>query len=271
MSLEIISNGIEPMLRDLAAAAGHGTETRRALYVVAAKVIDTAISYTPMSTQADLIARVDRDVNLDFARYDVLGSDGVLTTNQGTRGTLPAGTQWMREVSTDFRTRKGVKGKGGETVNYIVRGGDQRHWSNVRWARYQATAAQRQGDLDQSLRIRERMAKESIGLTRQSWVQVADALHLELHAPRLGKIRAAVASNGRQYANGFGYPEESDAGFELVLENSLPSLVRGDGAGILQRAINTRLDAFEIEVKKGVLADLQTFAARYPGLDIRLN
>ncbi len=127
MAFEIDTTGIEACLRDLAAAAGHGSNTEQALHVIAGKVLDTAIALTPMSNEAGLIERVNRDVNMDFASYDAVSGDGVLTTNQGRRG-LPAGTQWLRE--------------GG--VNYLMKGGSPRRWSNARWARYQATAAQRE-------------------------------------------------------------------------------------------------------------------------------
>ena len=255
MPFDIDLSGLESFVYGLATAVGHGSNTERALYAVGGKIIDTAISYTPMSTEAKLVERVNADVSHDFARYDSIYGDGVLTTNLGSRGGLPAGTQWMRETST--RT--------GQPTFYIMRGGNPRRWSAQRWARYQATAAQRETDLAQSLRVRTQRAKESIGLTRQSWVQIADDLGIAL-ASDAEKYRAAVAGNGIAYKNGTGTRQDGEDGLVLVFENSMPGLIRQGGAAILRRAVETRRTAMETELRKGVFDDLDTLAKRYPAL-----
>ena len=257
MPFEFDTSEVSRMIRDLATLAGHGSNTRQALDVSAGKILDTAIRFTPMSKDADLIERVDFGVQRDFARYDAVGG-GVLTTNIGRRGQLPSGTQWLRETSA--RT--------GQPAFFIMRGGNPRRWSNARWGRYQATAAQREQDLTQSLAIRRKQALGSVGLTPQSWSQVADDLGIPLYAPKLGRIRAAVASNGQTYKNGTGTRLETADGYTLTIENRMPGLIRNGGAEILQRAIDIRLAGFENDMKHGVFADLDLMARRYKGLTI---
>lgn len=126
-------------------------------------------------------------------------------------------------------------------------------------------------------------AVKAIGLTAGSWVQAADSAGLDIGSSAyITKARNAVPSSGRRYQNGKTRQEGNASQFLLTIINSMPILVNGikrkkrsggntelDGWKIINRAIKTRRSAFLMDLRKGVFADLETRARRYPGIFTR--
>lgn len=121
-----------------------------------------------------------------------------------------------------------------------------------------------------------RKAKQSAGLSRQSVIQIADQLGIDLaRVPGMGvsaagiaKARSAVASNGKQYQNGYGVVSDSAKSFYLTLINRYP---KGGAVGMdrtLQTVIRRRLKYFRQNLKTGALRSAESAAKAYPYLKI---
>lgn len=135
-----------------------------------------------------------------------------------------------------------------------------RHWSDERWARYQAYDRQAN-----ELRKDPKEAKKARGLSKQSWLQIAQDLGLTLDAPAY--VTNARPSNGKTYKNGVARKFLEVAAAYIEITNDNPIVVRKlDGWGVLNRALSIRRRAFEIDCAKGVFSDIATRAKRYPGI-----
>lgn len=131
-------------------------------------------------------------------------------------------------------------------------------------------------DFRYELRKRLPLAKQSAGLARQSWVQIADSLGIRLEnvpgggisAAGIAKARAALTSQGRPALNGFSEEERRNQGFILRLINRLPY---GPAAGldrVLELVLAGRAAYFEQNMARGVFADQAKLLRAYPGLTI---
>lgn len=137
-----------------------------------------------------------------------------------------------------------------------------RRWSNQRWGRYQfylAEAKRRRVDLA--------AAKASRGVSKASWLQIAEEAGLDLGDAVPAYVRSARPSNGKVYRNGFAKKTLEAAAFVIEISNDHPIVVgKLNGAQILQGAIDTRMKAFGHEMRTGVFDDIAARAKRYPGL-----
>lgn len=145
---------------------------------------------------------------------------GFLTINSGRRGGIP-GQMWRR-------TRRGKF----QSAGYMdLRTGAHRwswiHFPKDDWPEMQAATATAANNLRTMLPA----ARRSIGLSRQSVLQIADALGLDLtrvqgggalSSAGLAKARAALASDGRTYRNGTGHQAGGAVSAYVTLINTLP-------------------------------------------------
>lgn len=117
-------------------------------------------------------------------------------------------------------------------------------------------------------------AQKSVGLTRQSVVQIADALGIDLlrvagggiSAAGLDKAVKAMASNGQRYKNGTGISAGTDVQPYIMLINSLPY---GQKIGIdrqLLSIINGRREFFNRAYAKGAFESQREAAKSFPNL-----
>ncbi|NBR68891.1 MAG: hypothetical protein EBT69_01725, partial [Verrucomicrobia bacterium] len=162
-------------------------------------------------------ARLAREMGMQSAGSE--GAFGGVTINNGARGGF-RGEVW-------FRTRHGKFQPAGRILaandNFVPAWTHFRapDWTLIRSAG--ETYAARLGPA-------RRAALQSVGLTRQSIVQIADALGIDLaevkgqglSAAGLAKARAALASNGRNYKNGFGLAGGDGVKAYVELINRLP-------------------------------------------------
>lgn len=121
-----------------------------------------------------------------------------------------------------------------------------------------------------------RKARGSIGLARQSWVQIADDAGIRLEsvpggrtsAAALAKARDAIASTGVRHANGAAREYVENKTFVLELINGLPYGRKIQLDRILVKNINGRARFFEQNLARGVFDSLAKIARAYPGLRI---
>lgn len=269
MSYEVDTRGVERMVRELAVFAGHGENTEAALRSVTGKILTSAIRYTPVSDAADLMERVEYGLTRKFNTYSGGEIGGTAAEMSPRISNCPgAGKTWWIEASTAKPGAKYHPRQVSGGTLHIMKGGSPRRWSNERWARYQAEEADRNADRVTEIAVQKRNVAASRGLTRRSWVDIADALNIDLPTTA-AYIKRAVPSNGKTYLNGTGRVEKSADGIAFYIENFQPILIKQDGAGILQRAIDARFTAFEHELARGVFDDCRAFTARYKDLGIK--
>lgn len=222
-------------------------------------LLRNCIAHTRAAGQGAIIKRVSRRNNfIEFASGEVISV------------WKKAGGPTMFLDTSTFKPRKGQRApllERGLSWHEMEPGsggsGNGRHWSDARWSKFEmlkAEAAKRQQDFQKALQAR--------GLAKHSWLQAA--LDLGISTERVGAagyVQAARPSNGAEYKNGFARTLLEGAAIYIEVSNDQPILVdKLNGAGILQGALDSRVKAFDIETKKGVFADLEARAKRYPGI-----
>lgn len=187
---------------------------------------------------------------------------GDVTVNAGLKG--PYGRVWVRTKNNKWRM---AMGPGFKPVP-------------VRWERGTWT------DIEEAVhdfgRVERKMiqqGKRSVGLSRQSVIQIADALGIDLSTvPGTGispagiaKARAALASNGAYHKNGTGSSLFVNATERATIRmiNTLPYNVSANMDRTLQLVIAGRAGYFERNYRLGVFKTLGGIAAKYPGLSVR--
>lgn len=118
------------------------------------------------------------------------------------------------------------------------------------------------------------LAKQSIGLARQSVVQIADSLGIDLlRVPGLGisaaglaKARAAMASNGRAYHNGTGISAGTDVKPYIEMIDSLPYGRKIGMDRALLSVLQGRVGLFRQAYAKGAFESQKAAAKSYPNL-----
>lgn len=117
--------------------------------------------------------------------------------------------------------------------------------------------------------------RKTIGLARQSWVQIADTLGIRLEDVRGGgtlsaagiaKARAAIASNGQQYANGLGTLERTQYDTIITLTNRYPAGHRIGMDRTLQNVLVGQVRYFEKNLELGVFNTIAGTIRAYPFL-----
>lgn len=120
-------------------------------------------------------------------------------------------------------------------------------------------------------------AKRALGLARQSIVQIADDLGIRLEtvkgggtlsASGIAKARAALASNGQAYTNGYGTVTKNAREFYVTLVNRYPRLGPLFMDTTLQGVIMGRLKYFRKNLEEGTFLSAQRAAKAYPYLEV---
>lgn len=148
------------------------------------------------------------------------------------------------------------------------------HFKNQRWWDIKFSTDEYSDKFRRALPL----AKQSAGLARQSWVQIADDLGLiledipggdPLSTAAIAKARAAIASNGRTYANGTaGQAYEANKSFFATLKNSLPYNVKAGLDRIMLGVLAGRAKFFEQNVERQVFASHSATVKAYPWLKL---
>jgi len=104
--------------------------------------------------------------------------------------------------------------------------------------------------------------KAARGLAKKSWKQVADDLGLSIAVPSY--VEAATTPKGDYPSDGKAIEETSGSDFAIVLRNSRtysPSVFDA-----IRKAMNGREKFFRKNMELGVFKNIETIAAKYPGL-----
>jgi hypothetical protein len=118
--------------------------------------------------------------------------------------------------------------------------------------------------------------KRAAGLARQSWLQIADALRINLNAvpgalsqEGLMKARRALAQSGKYYVNGVGYELGTRERAQLQLINSLPYGIAIGMDKTLLGVIAGRAKYFERSYAAGAFDSARRVARAYPWMRVR--
>lgn len=197
---------------------------------------------------------------------------GGITINTGSRGM--AGFVW---VQTQGKHGKPWKLAGKQDTQSLGFSPANVHWKNGTWTDIQEAVA----DSSASIRRRNQEGQQSAGLARQSVVQIADALNIDLakipgggiSPSGIAKARQAIASNGKQYTNGTGaQTEEKEAGrYFVTLVNSLPYHAKAGMDSTLAGVIAGRAGLFRKTFQTTAYRGIQSAARNYPWIRAQLT
>lgn len=247
---EINTNGFRALVDGLVQISGKSYE--HVLIDQVGALLKVCLRNTPAASVANIVKRVSKHNNhIVFASGHTISfwkkADVVMFLDD---------SNWTPAMKGNLGGQT-PRRKNGKTWHNVTSGW---RWSPERWGRYQAFELQAAG-----LRQNEKEAQKSRGISKQSWLQIAADLGLELNAP--GYVKTARPQGGKTYKNGVARSLLEVAAAYIEISNSNPIVVgKLDGWGILQRALRTRTKAFEIETAKGVFTDVKARARRYPGI-----
>lgn len=199
---------------------------------------------------------------------------GDVSVNAGIRGGN-FGRVWVRSKEPRHRDARGKPyrlagviseyGQNFRPMNF--------HWKNQTWSDIQ--------EIVESIAIQARRklvkGRKAIGLARQSVVQIADALGIDLlkvkgggtlSAAGIAKARAAIAVTGRAYKNGLGSALGDDEKAVVTLINNLPFGVKIGMDRQLLGIINGRKKFFQQSYAKGAFDTMTRTARAYPWLRV---
>lgn len=255
--------------RVIASAIGVSVETwARA---EASVILKTWAGRTKVASDAKLGRRGLMQAYRDARRHANFGGankgsarPGEATINLGIRG--PFGRVW-------YRTRRGQ-----QKFQQVFTSGFGRGWhiKSSDWPTINAMVE----EFRQSYRATVAAAKRAAGLSRQSIVQIADDLGIRLEdvqgggtlsAAGIAKARAAIASNGQHYRNGYGIISRTAKEFFVTLVNRYPKIGPLFMDVTLQGVIAGRLKYFERNLEEGTFLSAKNAARAYPYVAVLRN
>lgn len=220
--------------------------------------------------------RADKRSQLRFLRdLELTGKNTFLgvTVNAGVRKGAVFGRTFLRTSGGHWRRTHDSLGVGVLGVPSSGRKKRGDHYSDPEWLLVRSAAdAVRNG-----IGAAREAGRKTIGLARQSWVQIADTLGIRLEDVRGGgtlsaagiaKARRAIAYNGQQYQNGLGTQSQTAYTTIITLLNRYP---RGEALGMdstLRSVLFGRVRYFEKNLELGVFNSIWKTARAYPYLRV---
>lgn len=291
ITLTIDTGNLDRAIRGLSQYSGRGENCEDAIVQITGLVLQDCLHHTKLASKT----KIRSWWKTTASRIEV--ENATLSVNTGTRGG-PAGKIWLLDKSTykapaltrppskksTFLRKIGARKparqpprltQGGRAFHDMTR--PDRHWSDERWALYQSLVQIRDqvlaGNAGAATRLANKLGRKinltqklaAVGLSKKSWLQIADVLGIQLNEP--GDIRNAKASNGVDYQDGTA--ERTGAENSLVIEiaNAMPTVIQHlNGAENLRIAVEKRERAFDLQVTHGVFLDMNLRAKLYPGL-----
>ncbi len=244
MSLGFDTSGFDKMIAGLSAVSGKSQED--VLLDQVAQLLSVCIRYTHSADKQSLETSV---------------------ANRNHRTSIKDGPK----LTVNFKRNIGNTWLVDEGEKYLA---NQHRLPAAKWAKALMLAARLEGQ-----RTDPATARKSRGLTKSSWLQIAQTLGIADRVKAAGWIRGATTFKGRKPPP-MGSSERILSGAAIIIEiaNSSGLLVNGpsrrfkgnranlNGWSIIQRAMTTRAKAFQNEMKRGVFSDIEARAKRYPGI-----
>lgn len=236
-------------------------------------ILKTAAGRTKVMTQD----RIQRRARLAALRKHKLtsrpeGTDGTwVTINAGSRG--EEGRVWLRTRNDKFQLAGHVSAEAGRV------GWQNTHFRDKDWQTIVNKVNAYRAEYPKQLKL----VQGAVGLARQSWIQIADSLGIDLatvkgggtlSAAGIAKARAAMASNGNAYVNGLSTSGGDDVTAQVTLINRLPyaaSARTTDGKGfapLLTTIINGRVKYFTQSYAKGAFDSIFKTARAFPWVKV---
>lgn len=240
-------------------------------------ILKACAGRTKVATQAKADLRSARRV-LGKQGLDLTGAGGTqpgdITVNAGEKG--PFGRVWIRSPRSTRRAMQ--SGRPFRLAGQISKGNftfkpERYHWKKGTWIDLLEVAS----DVAYQMRKAIPAGRRAIGLARQSWVQIADSLGIKLEAVKgggnlsaagLAKARAAIAANGRRYANGLSR-QERGARATLTLINRYPGGRKMGMDRTLAGVLIGRARFFQQNLRRGVFSSIAHTARAYPYLTVK--
>lgn len=243
-------------------AALPGFDHRAVLLAETGSILKTWAGRTKVRSRGQIElnekVRILRDLDLSGKK----GLGGHVTINSGLRS-VP-GRIWHRTRSGKFQLAGQVNG----SVSAV-------RWSNLHFRRGDWIDLKESAE-DYMIAARRRLplARRSAGLARQSVVQIADALGIDLATVRggglggagLDKARAALASNGRSYRNGFGSVAGDPVRLHVDILCTLPYGIRIGMDRTLAGVLMGRAAFIQRAYAKGAFDSMRGVARAFPNL-----
>lgn len=235
-----------------------GFDQRAILRAEAGSILKTWAGRTKVATMAQ-VERRERKRAIRELGYTRAFDKGDVTVNAGWRP-APFGRVWVKVSNgRKFALARGPKfspgpNRFGKTWEADIRDAEQ--------------------DVQAALANRLPKARRAAGLARQSVVQIADGLGIDLlkvpgggvSTAGLTKARAAMASSGRAYRNGSGFSGGDNIRPYIMLLNGLPYGRRMGMDRTLIGIMAGRAKYFQRSYAAGAFRSMERMAKAYPGL-----
>ncbi len=249
-----------------------GFSQRQILRAEGGTILKTWAGNTPLADGNKSAAR-SRLAVLKRAGYYLTSADaksGYVSITAGQRGPMGnAGNIW-------FRTKKNIpqavgKISDGGTIKFL-----NRHFKDEDWAAITRGANYYAKEIPAALA----RGRASVGLARQSVVQIADKLGIDLAAVKGGgrlsasaiaQARAAVASNGTSYQNGVGSEGGNETAYFVDLLNRLPYNQKIKMDRELAFILQNRAKFIQQSYQKGAFDSLAKTAKAFPNVFGQIN
>ncbi len=251
-----------------------GFDHRSIMRAEAAVILKTWAGRTPVATEEKLRTR---------ARLSSLRGLGLTRAENGNTITINAGIKRGEAGNVWFRTQGPFKRSGRTGKPWILMGNvdfdsgrvspppSPRHLKSADWAAVVSSINAARAEYPK--RLKQVMASQ--GLARQSVIQIADNLGIDLAQVRGGgtlsaagiaKARAALASNGRRYANGVGYQGGDNTRCFVELINTLPYNAKIGMDRVLAGVLHGRAMYIERSYEKGAFDSIARVSRAFPEL-----
>lgn len=190
--------------------------------------------------------------------------------------------------------------KGAETINSGVRGAEGRVWVRTKRGKWQLAGivghnagpfiprnrrlgAGEWGAAKDSVTAYQgqsgviALAKRTVGLARQSVIQMLDAVGIAIERVaggtgltpgEIAAARGAVASDGKTYQNGTGRREKTATGFSIEIVNTYPNLAKAKIDVALATVVGQRIAYQGRVLNDKLLASTERVAQAFPYLQV---
>lgn len=217
-----------------------GKDLATTLKAETGKVLETAVRYTPKADREKIKEQVTAHINRRAERGDVKNDNGFYYE------TMRDGKEWFRPEQGEDRDKW-----------FLIMG-----WKvpDRVWSAFQATISAVK-DLKKSIDERVKAALARRGLTQKTWVQIGQAIGVQVNAPSYVAKANTPAGLGTATVK-----TDRDSATVSGANDSRVLTVTRTGQGIINRAIKARAAYAEKAIEKGALDTLKGRARAYPAL-----